>query len=53
MNYVKEYFNKLETGEIVTSKRVYKEYSKLVNDIENPDGFIFDEEKANRPIEFI
>ena len=53
MNYVKEYFNKLETGEIVTSKRVYKEYEKLVYNIDNPDAFIFDEKKADRPIEFI
>lgn len=53
MNYIKEYFKKLETGEIVTSKRVYKEYKKLVHDIDNPGAFVFDEVKANRPIEFI
>lgn len=53
MNYIKEYFRKLETGEIVTSKRVYKEYEKLVYSIDNPNSFVFDEEKANRPIEFI
>lgn len=53
MNYIKEYFNKIETGEIVTSKRVYNVYKKLVYNIDNPDTFIFDEEKANRPIEFI
>ena len=53
MDYIKEYFRKLETGEIVTSKRVYNVYKKLVHDIDNPDTFIFDEEKANRPIEFI
>lgn len=53
MNYIKEYFNKIEAGEIVTSKRVYNVYKKLVHDIDHPDAFIFDEEKANRPIEFI
>lgn len=53
MNYIKEYFRKLETGEIVTSKRVYNVYKRLVYNIDNPDTFIFDEEKANRPIEFI
>lgn len=53
MNYIKEYFNKIETGEIVTSKRVYNVYKKLVYNIDNPDTFIFNEEKANRPIEFI
>lgn len=53
MNYIKEYYSKLETGEIVTSKRVRKMYEKLVYNIDNPDAFIFDEEKADRPIEFI
>ena len=53
MNYIKEYFNKLETGEIITSKRVYNVYKKLVYNIDNPDAFIFDEKKADRPIEFI
>ena len=53
MNYIKEYFRKLETGEIVTSKRVYNVYKKLVYNIDNPDAFIFDEKKADRPIEFI
>lgn len=52
MNYIKEYFNKIEAGE-VTSKRVYNVYKRLVYNIDNPDIFIFDEEKANRPIEFI
>lgn len=53
MDYIKEYFRKLEAGEIVTSKRVYNVYKKLVHDIDNPGTFIFDENKANRPIEFI
>lgn len=53
MNYIKEYFNKIEAGEIVTSKRVYNVYKKLVYNIDHPSNFIFDEEKANRPIEFI
>ena len=53
MNYIKEYFNKIEAGEIVTSKRVFNVYKKLVYDIDHPDTFIFDEEKANRPIEFV
>ena len=28
MNYIKEYLNKIENGEIITSKRVLKEYRK-------------------------
>lgn len=53
MNYIKEYYNKIKHGDIITSNKVYKEYEKLVNDIDNPTRFIFDERRANRPIEFI
>ena len=53
MNYIIEYFNKIKAGECIVSKRVYKQYEKLVNDINNPDKYIFDEEKALRPIRFI
>lgn len=53
MNYIKEYYRKIKQGDIITSNKVYKEYEKLVNDIDNPTRFIFDEKRANRPIEFI
>ena len=53
MNWIKEYADKIEAGEIVTSKRVRKEYARLVYDMDNPGKYRFDEAKANRPIEFI
>lgn len=53
MNYIIEYFNKIKAGECIVSKRVYKQYEKLVNDINNPGKYIFDEDKAVRPINFI
>lgn len=53
MNYVIEYFEKIKAGEHVVSNRVYKQYEKLVNDIYNSDKYIFDEERALRPIKFI
>lgn len=53
MNYIIEYFEKMKTGECVVSKRVYKQYEKLVNDINNSEKYIFDEERALRPIKFI
>lgn len=35
-------------------KRVYKTYERLVSDIENQaGGYVFDESRANKPIEFI
>lgn len=53
MNYIVEYFEAIKTGKCVVSKRVYKQYEKLVNDINNPDKYIFDESKADKPIKFI
>lgn len=53
MNYVQEYFNEMQAGRIIVSNRVYRQYEKLVNEISNHDKYIFDEEKATRPIEFI
>ncbi|WP_462421091.1 terminase large subunit [Salinicoccus sp. Marseille-QA3877] len=53
MNYVLEYFNEIKEGNIIVSKRVYKQYEKLIADMDGHDRYIFDEEKAVRPIEFI
>ena len=43
----------MEKGNIVVSKRIYKQYQKLVQDINHHDKYIFDESKAMRPIKFI
>ena len=53
MNYVIEYFEAIKAGECIVSKRVYKQYEKLVNEINNPGKYIFDEAKALKPIKFI
>ena len=53
MNYIKKYYEKIQAGEIVTSKRVAKVYKQLCEDIDNPGKYIFDEKKAMRPIKFI
>lgn len=68
MNYIQEYVDKIRSGEIIVSKKVRTLYYKLENDIKNPKQikvydeindeyethtYIFDEEKANRPIQFI
>ena len=53
VNWIKAYADKIEAGEIVTSKRVRKVYARLVYDMDNPGKYRFDEAKANRPIEFI
>ena len=68
MNYIQEYVDKIRSGEIIVSSKVKTLYYKLEDDIKNPreiqiydeindeyenHRYIFDESKANRPIEFI
>lgn len=53
MNFILEYWKGIESGKYTVSKRVYRQYKKLVDDIRNPGKFIFDEARANKPIEFI
>lgn len=54
MNYIDEYLNSIRSGKCIVSKRIRKVYEKLSDDIHNPkDGFIFDERRAQRPIDFI
>lgn len=56
MNYVRAYWDQIERGEIVTSRRVKAVYKRLVAQMDNPaPGFpyYFDEAAGERPIEFI
>ncbi|EJR55393.1 hypothetical protein IIO_05453 [Bacillus cereus VD115] len=53
VNYVLEYWDAIEAGKVIVSKRVYRQYKRLVDEINTPDKYIFDERKANKPIEFI
>lgn len=53
MNYVTEYYRQIKAGDIIVSAKVRNVYKKLAQEIENPGNYIFDEKKANRPIEFI
>ena len=53
-NYIDEYLENMRSGKCIVSKRIRRVYEKLSDDIHNPkDGFIFDEKKAQRPIDFI
>lgn len=53
MDYITEYVKQIEAGDIITSKRVYKQYKKLADEIKSPGRYVFDQAKANRPIEFV
>lgn len=56
MNYVSEYWRKIESGEIVTSRRVKAVYGRLMAEMDSPAAdspYYFDEETGERPIIFI
>jgi phage terminase large subunit-like protein len=56
MNHITEYAAKLERGEIPASRRVKAVYSRLARESDrtlNTARYVFDETRANRPIEFI
>jgi len=51
---MEQYFNQIESGDIVTSKRVFQQYSKLMERFDHtPDHMLFDLDFANAPINFI
>lgn len=53
MNYIQEYVENIDKGKVIVSKRVGKIYRRLLYEIENPKEWLFDEDRANRPIEFV
>lgn len=53
-NPIIEYYNKIDSGEIVVGFKVKRIYKKLVDDIVSPIGeFEYSPERANHAIEFI
>lgn len=54
MNYIAEYNAKIQSGEIIASRRVRAVYARLAADTNSiRDGYVFIKARANRPIEFI
>ena len=54
MNYIVQYNDLLQRGEIPASRRVKAVYARLAADTNSIRGsYIFDEARANRPIDFI
>ena len=54
MHYVREYCDKIHSGEILTSRRVMAVYKRLVAEMNDSDApYYFDEELGERPIAFI
>lgn len=56
MNYVREYWEQLKGGSIVTSRRVKAVYERIVREMDSPDPdfpYYFDEDSGERPIIFM
>lgn len=54
MNWVKEYYDRIECGDIITSRRVKEVYERLVKEMDdNGSPYYFDEDAGERPILFI
>ena len=54
MNYIVEYWNRIQSEGIPVCKRLKQQYQKLIEELHNPrDPWVFDLEKANKPVEFI
>ena len=53
-NYIREYWDKIQAGEIQACRRLKQQYEKIIEELDNPrDPWVFDLEKATQPIEFI
>lgn len=54
MNYIREYWDKIQSGDIVVCKKVKRQFAILIDLLDHPrDPWIFDEELASVGIEFI
>lgn len=51
-NYILDYYDKIQSGEIVVCNSIRKLYDKIIDDLNNPGEYVFDIDKATRPIEF-
>ena len=53
-NYIDQYLDAIRSGKCIVGKRIRRQYEKLSRDIHKPsDGYIFDQKRAEKPIEFI
>ena len=53
-NYIQEYWQQIQSGQVVACKRLTQQYQKIIDELKHPrDPWVFDIDKANQPIEFI
>lgn len=52
-NYILEYWNDIQADKVAVSKKIYKTYKKVVQDIENPGRWHYDDLRAKHAVCFI
>ncbi len=53
-NYIDQYLEAIRSGKCVVGNRIRRQYEKLSRNIHNPSGgYVFDQKRSERPIEFI
>ena len=54
MNYIREYWSKIESGEIAACRRLKQQYARIIQELDNPrEPWVFDLDYATRSIQFI
>ena len=54
MNPIKAYYEQIQNGDVIVSRKVERVYRKLVKDIDDPDSiYEYDEAKSNHAIDFV
>ena len=51
-NPILEYWEKIQSKEVIVSNKVYRTYKKVVYDIQNPGEYYYSPKRANHVIEF-
>ena len=51
-NPILEYWNKIESGQIIVSKKIYKWYKYLTHWVNNPNEYFYSPKRANHILEF-
>ena len=51
-NPIREYWEKIESGEIVVCEKIRKTYAKVINDMDNPGEWFYSEKRAEHVITF-
>lgn len=51
-NPIREYWEKIESGEVIVCDKVYRTYKKLIYDIDHPGEYFYSAHRANHILEF-